>query len=114
MTSNQVSDAIEMLCQKLNVAQSALVPEMAKLCMTRAIVNAAICAVLFIALVIACFVCVSRIDDEISAFILVWIVTFAIGVFAFLWYSASTAIQWAVAPNAKAAEYILRLLGGGR
>lgn len=111
MIGEEVNTVIDNLCQKFGATQEFLVPEMARLCIARAWVNAAFCAVLLVFAVVIAIVCLIKIDD------LELMVT-AIGICALiilasligLWCNVSTAIQWQAAPTAKAVEYVLEMV----
>lgn len=111
MVGEEVNAVIDNLCQKFGATQEFLVPEMARLCIARAWVNAAFCGVLLLFSVILIVLSIKKIDDGeilVSAVGLCLVITVSslIG----LWWNVSTAIQWQAAPTAKAVEYVLEMM----
>lgn len=111
MIGEQINNVINNLCQKFNITQEFLVPEMARLCIARAWIDAVFCCI-FIAFCIVGTV-VSTKKSKYDDFWRLGIIGFAfIGVLFLLgtWWSVSEAIQWQAAPTAKAIEYIITLI----
>lgn len=118
MSSGEINAVIDNLSQKLGVAKDALVPELARMCFTRHLVNSIFC---FGILVIAAIIIYRNLkihssketcwDDQQKAEIIILICgIISAGVFVGLWMNVYEAVQWYAAPTAKTFEYILTLL----
>lgn len=118
MTSSEVNAVIDNLSQKLGVAKEMLVPELARMCFTRYIINSIFCFVLLV-IAVGIFYRSFKIhgskesswDDQQCAEIAMLLCgIISIGVFIGLWMNVYEAVQWYAAPTAKTFEYILQLL----
>ena len=118
MTSNEINAVIDNLSQKLGVAKEVLVPELARMCFMRYLVNSIFCLVILTIAGIVIYRSAKIHGSKKSSWeaiqnaeiaILFSGITF-IGVFIGLWMNAYEAVQWYAAPTAKAFEYILQLL----
>lgn len=99
MIGEQINNVINNLCQKFNITQEFLVPEMARLCIARAWIDAVFCCI-FLALCI-----IGTVVSTKKSFAFIGVL-FLLGT----WWSVSEAIQWQAAPTAKAIEYIITLI----
>lgn len=118
MISNEINAVIDNLCGKLGVAKDVLVPEMARMCFTRYLVNSIFCFVLLVIAAVIIYRCVkfhgnkksdweARQNAEIAIFVCCLI---SVGIFIGLWINVCETIQWYAAPTSKTFEYILTLL----
>lgn len=113
MIGEEVNAVIDNLCQKFGATQELLVPEMARLCIARAWVNAAFCVVLVVFSVILMIISIIKINDiELLATAIGACAIILIASLVGLWCNVSTAIQWQAAPTAKAIEYVLQMVRG--
>lgn len=111
MIGEQVNEVVDNLCQKIGSTQQMLVPEMARLCIARAWVDAVFCGVSVLLCTVGLVVSIKKYKENDNWCI--GIVLFSIAAIVFfclLWASVSNAIQWQAAPTAKAVEYILNLV----
>jgi len=111
MIGEQINNVINNLCQKFNITQEFLVPEMARLCIARAWIDAVFCCIFLALCIVGTVVSIkkSKYDDcwHLGIIIFAFIgVLFLLGI----WWNVSEAIQWQSAPTAKAIEYIITLI----
>lgn len=118
MSSNEINSVIENLCQKFGMAKEVLIPELARMCFTRHLVNSIFC---FVLLVISAIILYrnfkihgskeSSWDARQNAEIVILVCGgMSVGFFVGLWMNVYEAVQWYAAPTAKTFEYILQLL----
>lgn len=115
MIGEQINDVINNLCQKFNITQEFLVPEMARLCVARAWIDAVFCCIFLALCIVGTVISIkkSKMDDEYNYYWILGIIIFVfIGVLFLLgiWWNVSEAIQWQLAPTAKVIEYIITLI----
>lgn len=118
-TSYEINAIIDNLCEKFGTAKEAFVPELARMCSIRYLVNSVFCVVAFIAIAMIICRCKKIMNDHQNhsydtvqnAEIGVFVCSIAlVGCFIALWCNVYECIQWFAAPTAKTIEYVLRLL----
>ena len=118
MSSSEINAVIDNLSQKLGVAKEMLVPEMARMCFMKHLVNSMFCLIF---LVIAAVILYRNVkihgskesswDAKQNAEIVMLVCGgMSVGFFVDLWMNVYEAVQWYAAPTAKTFEYILTLL----
>ena len=118
MTSNEINAVIDNLCQKFGMAKEVLIPELARMCFTRHLVNSIFCLVLLVIAAVIIYRCFkihgnkeTCWDAKQNAEIVILVCgIISTCVFVGLWMNMYEAVQWYSAPTAKTFEYILQLL----